>query len=548
MSSILTHRHTEILVVCALYKEADAVRKVFGCDFRLGELGGRPYWLFQVEGVNVMVAWAGRAGAQHTTTLISNLLPHVDAHLQALLMCGICAGVREDTEVGDVVIGTKVFDYATGAKIRPRQALYDVDAFSPNDHLLMWLSSQVDNSAWMERILLQKPPTRRFIRDVVLSSLAASQTADQIRLILGMSNLDDSGQEITMFGIQQVLKQLKEEGLIEKTRLSLTQEGQSRVQESHTIAISEMTSYPKKDRFRPRLIPGSIASGPFVRQDMPEHIIELRTHAGQRKTVALDMEAISIYQATTNHNFAKCAIKAVSDYGDLEKEDSFHDYSAQAAAAFVLHMIRSYFSPRLTRARQEVTKCPKMFKSDDDPDFMKILQDRLAISNTKIIFVSLGLSLLGAHGYNYLSIIKHRMESCPALQVKILLGHPDNPALQCFVKEELQVQPGGYVHEWPDKFFKFISAEMARFPQAVVERLDFFPMATIVQADQTYFFRPYGPPSVGGSKNPWLMLELDSRPEYYLDYCQRFIAHAESHCMTQKSPLTTPSLNLKSSL
>ena len=37
-----------------------------------------------------------------------------------------------------------------------------------------------------------------------------------------------------------------------------------------------------------------------------------------------------------------CVVKSVSDFGDMEKNDEYHDYAAQTSAAFVLCMIRDY--------------------------------------------------------------------------------------------------------------------------------------------------------------------------------------------------------------
>jgi len=87
----------------------------------------------------------------------------------------------------------------------------------------------------------------------------------------------------------------------------------------------------------PSVVVGAMACGPSVQQDMDKLMKQLKKF--KRKTVALEMESYAIFQATSGNKFDKCVIKSVCDFGDEKKDDSFHQYAAQASAALLLHMI-----------------------------------------------------------------------------------------------------------------------------------------------------------------------------------------------------------------
>jgi len=116
----------------------------------------------------------------------------------------------------------------------------------------------------------------------------------------------------------------------------------SKHQESNQIWQNYII-HPKPNQSKTNLINGTIASGPLVRQDVPNLIKQLKPL--KRKTFGIDMESVAIFQATSsvNNSFRKFVAKSVVDFGDDKKDDSFHIYSSQASAAFAMHLLLDYF-------------------------------------------------------------------------------------------------------------------------------------------------------------------------------------------------------------
>lgn len=77
----------------------------------------------------------------------------------------------------------------------------------------------------------------------------------------------------------------------------------------------------------------------------PSWLMSVQDHV-QRKLVAVENEAAGMYFAANAINPSKTryiAVKAISDFADAEKEDGWHGYAADAAAAYVIdaiHLLR----------------------------------------------------------------------------------------------------------------------------------------------------------------------------------------------------------------
>ena len=88
----------------------------------------------------------------------------------------------------------------------------------------------------------------------------------------------------------------------------------------------------------PNVYPGVIASGERVIADE-----EFRNQiaANHRKTKAIEMEGYGISAAAWQQSVSiRClVIRAISDYGDSEKNDEWQQYAAAAAAGFVKHLL-----------------------------------------------------------------------------------------------------------------------------------------------------------------------------------------------------------------
>jgi nucleoside phosphorylase len=101
----------------------------------------------------------------------------------------------------------------------------------------------------------------------------------------------------------------------------------------------------------PRAHFGPIASGEQVITD-PETVKQLLLECPQMLAVA--MEAAGVGQAVENTKLSFIEIRGVSDPADPSKDDSWHDYAANAAAAFTRGFLRSH--PVFSMAEEEQTR------------------------------------------------------------------------------------------------------------------------------------------------------------------------------------------------
>lgn len=86
---------------------------------------------------------------------------------------------------------------------------------------------------------------------------------------------------------------------------------------------------------------GSVGSGPYVltSKNYLTKLIET-----DRKLIGIDMEGYGVYKAAQYYsNVYPAFIKAVSDLGDADKHDNYHNYASYTSAKFTMDFIREYY-------------------------------------------------------------------------------------------------------------------------------------------------------------------------------------------------------------
>jgi WD40 repeat protein/nucleoside phosphorylase len=82
-----------------------------------------------------------------------------------------------------------------------------------------------------------------------------------------------------------------------------------------------------------------LASGSAVRRDNPFQDIQVPV----RGAIAIDMEGAAFGRVMSSHPpIPWLIVKGVSDYADVEKDDSYHDYAMHAAALYALSVLQAY--------------------------------------------------------------------------------------------------------------------------------------------------------------------------------------------------------------
>ncbi len=91
----------------------------------------------------------------------------------------------------------------------------------------------------------------------------------------------------------------------------------------------------------PKCLIAPVASGMAVQGNNP--FPRLQEH--NRKVAFLDQEVAAFYQTLNEFpDVYFLAVKGVCDYGNKNKNDSYHDYAARASAIYLLYFIQSYVS------------------------------------------------------------------------------------------------------------------------------------------------------------------------------------------------------------
>ena len=86
---------------------------------------------------------------------------------------------------------------------------------------------------------------------------------------------------------------------------------------------------------------GSVGSGPYVLSSK-KYLSELILK--DRKLVGIDMEGFGIYKAAQFYPGINAAyIKAISDFGDTDKNDQFHEFASYVSAKFLLDFIYNFY-------------------------------------------------------------------------------------------------------------------------------------------------------------------------------------------------------------
>ncbi|MCM1304742.1 MAG: hypothetical protein NC305_01900 [Lachnospiraceae bacterium] len=107
----------DVVLMTAVEDEYRAVRKIFKNIYAENFENGFKYCLVNyeiVEGTNIVIAIfrqnnMGLVSASMTATYaLTKLKP------QLLLMCGVCAGVKDKAHLGDLIVFSPIFDYGSG--------------------------------------------------------------------------------------------------------------------------------------------------------------------------------------------------------------------------------------------------------------------------------------------------------------------------------------------------------------------------------------------------------------------------------------------------
>jgi WD40 repeat protein/nucleoside phosphorylase len=285
-------------------------------------------------------ATAGRAAA---------LVKHLDP--ACLAMCGICAGKKADVTLGDVIVADRVYSYDHGKILakreedgsRSEELYHDIKTFNLKEAWRVDAAYFTRDLSWTADLVKSRPLSRETQERWLLRTLLEHEQH-------GTPAPDAHPEREACCPALDALwdrLRLPEHGLLVKTRgvLALTEEGRG-------IAIELARKYPKglpKDRAF-KIHVGPIATGKVVRKD-PELFGDLEKLV--RKTMGAEMEAAAIGAIGAQLHRQALIVKAVSDYGDGDKDDAFREFATRASAQVLLRLLLRNLEPSTVEETEE---------------------------------------------------------------------------------------------------------------------------------------------------------------------------------------------------
>ncbi|HTK12132.1 MAG TPA: hypothetical protein VL485_33480 [Ktedonobacteraceae bacterium] len=330
----------DVCLVCALPEEARALIEVIEeqCQVQFAEGHSeklrrdyRHAFILNKEGepLHILITWQPNPGSMEAGLLLNDFIREYQPRFVG--MTGICAGDREKTALGDIIVAERAFSYETGKIERDEQGqkkqTLDTTTWQLQPDILQMLGMF---DGWKSTTRqLKRPISLRQQRDWLLETLLHT-TYQNITVI--------PEQECNLHAPQwrQIWQQLRT-----GPAPSMTAEGSltEYAQQRHTLSAD----FPYHDPPHPRVHIGPVATGDKVRTDDP--FAEINKPV--RKTLALDMEGAAFYRVMANFPATPALFaKGVCDYATSEKDDSFHSYAASVSAMYMLSFIRTFLTTK----------------------------------------------------------------------------------------------------------------------------------------------------------------------------------------------------------
>ncbi|SCF49513.1 Phosphorylase superfamily protein [Micromonospora matsumotoense] len=323
-------RHgVDVLVITALAEEYDAVKQVLGSfpweDHGTGGL--EPFATTNTGGLSVALArptaMGGRSTAPIATALTERLRP------ACLAMSGVCAGEPGATAPGDVVVASPAYQWDEGK--------YVGDSFRPDYHQMPM------DGRWLRAV-------QNFDPSGLPSHGTATDEEAKVwyleRLLKGQNPRKHPARRryFSRSAWEARLARWESEGLIawRDSALALTEKGRTLIERALYIDVDGPERLPFV------VVAGPMASGSAVMAD-PETWNRLEVN--QRKIQALDMEAATIATIAHDRQVPHWLVaKGVMDHANLDKDDRFKEFAAQASAEVLFALLEELLKPAAASA------------------------------------------------------------------------------------------------------------------------------------------------------------------------------------------------------
>lgn len=341
MSDISSVGNVDVVVLTAVKLEYDELLKVSTGAIDIAWQSRLTHGAFEVSICRFQTAGGGVlkvaaaycsamgaiASADSAASLIHELSP------RCLAMTGVCAGRRGEVNLGDVIVGDRLWTYDTGSVTSepdesgvPRQ-VFKADPMTYNLPAAWKLKAEFFRVGATAPWLAQRP---RSMEDQERWLMAGLRD--------GVDVLKSSERTVRCSDYSKVIQRLRERGLLTNQGFNLTSEGRA-LSEDDLILYPD--GFPEPEPFTIHVAP--IGTGTQVVRD--EKIFsKLSIH--MRKVLGLEMEAAAIGAVAHRHNnLPAIVVKGVMDYADPDKNDNFKQFAARASAEVLIAFLCENLPP-----------------------------------------------------------------------------------------------------------------------------------------------------------------------------------------------------------
>jgi ABC-type multidrug transport system ATPase subunit/nucleoside phosphorylase len=320
----------DVLILTALEDELNAVRDLAAGWEERADPEGFPYLHRDFDRgpdrapLVVAAAWLGKTGRVPAAIRGAALIKALDPPCVA--MCGICAGMRGETALGDVIIADVLYSYDEGKVIsaagKEPEMQPDIRTHELHPH---WSrnASKLRARFDLEGLQKERPASKLRQRRLLLEALYAhahEAGPDPAR----------PGQEAIWPDLDRVIADARADSLVTLNagELALTEAGRALVLDDRKRFRNTVP-----DDADLRIHIGTIGTGAMVQKD-PELFERLRRR--MRSTIGVEMEGAAIGALAQQFDKRGIVVKAVSDHGDLEKDDTFRKFACKASAEVLI--------------------------------------------------------------------------------------------------------------------------------------------------------------------------------------------------------------------
>lgn len=319
-------QNVDVLIICALYEEFKALIRVStGLEQNWQEetLSG---WTMASAvlktphgNLSLKATWQGFMGREQAIAKTATLMQFYP-QIRCIAMCGICAGRRGKTHLGDVIFADRIWSYDSGKlTVEEGKEVFQGDQlqFKVNEKILQRMQAfQIPQGDWMN--------TRP------LKSLECQENWVVYTISKGLSPTDQSNRNDECPNWSDVISRLLQRKWI-NSDLTLTEKGKNYVAE---LSLYNPDHLPTSPEFDIKIAP--IATGAQVVED--ESIFQ-KLAQSMRKVLGVDMEASGLAALGEALDIPVIVAKGVSDYGDSFKDDNYREFAARASAECLIKLI-----------------------------------------------------------------------------------------------------------------------------------------------------------------------------------------------------------------